>query len=278
MGRVARTTKVKNHSKAVFIFFFLLTHVQNFLLRKIPPVGRVAKSMFSFLPQPEFSIENATGSFAVIPFNDTMTISADYFESAFKDWPGKPASKRMFLDIGANIGRYTIIASKKYGYQCVVAIEANPVTYGFLKKNIALNGIGDKAVAVQVAVGDREGTVTIQSESHHLGGGNVAHTDAGIRGSAPSSMDIHSEVKLTKVDTLFSQHNLDARQVDFIKIDVEGMEYEVLEGMSGVLAGMPKGSHIMIEISSDKPVLDVLSGHGFVSIEHKTADNLFVKK
>ena len=65
-----------------------------------------------------------------------MTISpSDYFEEELKEWPRKNKSRRIFfIDIGANIGKYTLIASNIFKYSNILSIEANPVTAELLRK------------------------------------------------------------------------------------------------------------------------------------------------
>lgn len=268
----ARATEVKNHSKATFLFYFYLTRGMSFLLRRARPMGEVVKRVFMLLPHPDFIIKNSIGMWSVIPFNDTMTISAPYFESAFAEWPGRSASRRTFIDIGANIGRYTLLAANRHRYAHILSIEANPFTYSILKKNISLNTIEDKVTAENLAAGNREGNVSIQFDTHHLGGGNV------LRSESKEIMEKKTDIKMTTIDALVAKHHLDPRDVDFIKIDVEGMEVEVLEGMRGLLSGMPAGSHLMVEISNESRVLGLLSPLGFERIESTGDDNLFVKR
>ncbi len=275
ISATARTTEVKNHSKATFLLYFYLTRGMSFLLRRARPVGEVVKKVFMHLPHPEFVIKNSIGIWSVVPFNDTMTISAPYFESAFAEWPSRSASRRTFIDIGANIGRYTLLAANRHRYARILSIEANPFTFSILKKNISLNAIEDKVTAENVAAGNREGNVSIQFDTHHLGGGNVLRPDSTT--SRPV-MDTKTDIHMMTIDALVAMHHLDPREVDFVKIDVEGMEVEVLEGMRGLLSGMSVGSHLMVEISDESRVLNLLSPLGFERIESTGDDNLFIKR
>ncbi len=270
--RTAYATKIENRSKITFFFFFFLTRIMNFSLRRFPHFGKFLKKTFSHLPKVEFIIKNSLGRWAVFPFDDTMTISSEYFEEELKDWPSKVVNRRIFLDIGANIGRYTLLAANNFNYSKVMSIEANPITSSILKKNINLNNLGSRVVVEQTAVSNKDGEVTIQYDSHHLGGGNIV--DYHIH---PENMDNKIQVPLTTVDSLISKNNLNPQEVDFVKIDVEGMEVEVLEGMSSVLDGMPEKSAIMIEISNESKVMEILTKYGFKRVESISNDNLFLK-
>ena len=270
---VAWQTKVENKSKPVFLCFFFLTRSMSFCLRNFPTLGKILKGIFSHLPQPEFIIKNSLGRWSVLPFNDSLTISSDYFEEELKDWPGRATNRRIFIDIGANIGRYTVIAANNFNYSHILSIEANPVTFKILKKNIFLNGIEGRVTAKQTAAGNREGKVMIQSDSDHLGGANIVNQQTG-----PATMENQALVNITTVDRIFLQERLNAKEVDFVKIDVEGMECEVLEGMTSVLLNMTEGSGLMVEVSNESRVLDFLAKYGFERIESISNDSLFIKQ
>ncbi|HRH26105.1 MAG TPA: FkbM family methyltransferase [Candidatus Paceibacterota bacterium] len=274
ISAVANKTTVQNHNKLLFLTFFFLTKVFSFCLRKIPTLGRQLRRIRSWLPAPEFIIQNSIGTWSVRPFNDSMTISAEYFESHLASWPGKPAYKRVCIDIGANIGKYTLMAASQYGYKKILSIEANPVTFQILFKNIALNSLVQKVTAINIAAGETEGTVTIQADSHHLGGGNIVdyHVNDAV-------MDTRHVVPVFRIDTLLSKQNVPTTEVDFIKIDVEGAEGEVLKGMTSTLKDMPIGSYIMIEMSrNEEAVSRVFTSNGFIKVESHSHDTLFVKQ
>lgn len=271
---VARTTEILQGNRLIFFFFFFLTHCMNFALRKIRPIGFLLKKVFNYLPRNEFIIKNSQGIWAVFPFNDGMTISADYFEEELREWPGKTSQRRIFIDIGANIGKYTLIAFNIFKYSNVLSIEANPVTADLLRRNINLNNLEQKTLVTQVAVGNLEGEVIIQSDRHHLGGGNVVSLD----NVSDVTMDVSSRVRLCTVDSIIEKNNINPSEVDFIKIDIEGMEKNALEGMMVTLLSMPKDSAMMVEISqNEQQVIDILSSYGFKLREKILNDHLFMK-
>lgn len=273
--RSVRSTEVEEGGKARFLATFFLTKCMNFSLRRIPSLGNaIRKSLFAF-PRREFIIRNSIGRWSVLPFDDTSTISSEYFEEDLIPWLHKAEQRRAFVDIGANIGRYSVIAGKSLRYSRILAVEANPVTFEILKKNIALNDLGDKVRAEHVAVGEKEGEIFIQANSYHLGGGNVIGED-----SSAGEMENKYKVRMVTVDSLIAAQGLDVAQIDFIKMDVEGMEAKVLDGMTNTLSGMSAGSLMMIEISDreDDRTKKSLFDHGFDLLESKANDFLFRKR
>jgi len=133
------------------------------------------------------------------------------------------------LDIGANIGTHTVSLSKFCtGWGKVIAYEAQPRVFYALAGNIALNNCFN-AEAHNVAVGDKD-TEAIR----------VPYVDYTIPTSF-ASLELrktdHQEAQGQKPDytkgTVVEVVNIDMEmhdRLDLMKIDVEGMEYDVIEG------------------------------------------------
>jgi len=122
------------------------------------------------------------------------------------------------LDVGANVGLTTLVASRAVGDSGkVYAFEPHPAVFAYLEDNLALNGAGN-VVAENVALGDRDGTVCIsdmRSDDHNF----IERSGAGLE--VP-------ERRLDRLDTGESR-------VALLKIDVEGYERFVLEGAAQTL-------------------------------------------
>lgn len=139
----------------------------------------------------------------------------------------------VFVDIGAHIGGYTIriaIAVREDGK--VLAIEADPVNYEFLKKNILLNNIKN-VIAIRCAAYNSRGQVRFNFGYSSWHGSVYGKGEFG-----------YTYVEAFPVDELLAYYEL---APDWIKIDVEGAEYEVLEGLKGTL--MKISPKLVIEVS-----------------------------
>lgn len=124
----------------------------------------------------------------------------------------------VFLDIGANIGLMSVIASKIVGERGkVCAVEANPNTVTILQANIELNHCKNVEL-IPVALSDEQGTaVLFENWEVNRGGASLisqSNEQAGI------------EVKMERLDDLFNEDD----RVDLVKIDVEGFEPQVIRG------------------------------------------------
>ena len=118
----------------------------------------------------------------------------------------------VFIDVGANIGYYSLLAGKTA--KKVYAIEPEELNFSILKKNTQSNGLKNIEL-IKAAAGRRQGKVTIKRSKINPG----AHKVAVGRG----------EIKMIKLDEMIKE------KVDVIKIDVEGMEAEVIKGAKNLI-------------------------------------------
>jgi FkbM family methyltransferase len=131
------------------------------------------------------------------------------------------------FDIGAHIGLFSVIASEIAGNSGkVFAFEPSPSTTGFLKKTIAINKKEALIFPVQQAMSKEIGKLTFFVSDNKVDNSNslVSYED----GRKLSGI----EVDVNTIDDFAAAKKLTA--VDFIKIDVEGAEYDTLRGGTNV--------------------------------------------
>lgn len=132
------------------------------------------------------------------------------------------------VDVGANVGYYTLLAARGVGPTGkVYAFEPEPRTFGLLKKNVRVNGLSWVTLCNK-AVWKSSGKARLFT-THHMGvcGGHSMIGD-------PSECDVRPVVT---VDTITLDEFLeDERKVDLIKIDAEGAEPFIIEGMERMIA------------------------------------------
>jgi FkbM family methyltransferase len=167
-----------------------------------------------------------------------------YWEPSLTDFIAKAlVPGDIFIDIGANVGYYTLLGSKLVGDTGkIYAFEASPRIAEQLKRNISLNSLTNIHIS-RVAVSNRSGSVLIWSGPSGNAGrstimGNVAEVG---RHSPESEIDCEPLLNLVTESDLFSAR--------LIKIDVEGAERLVIEGISPVLDRFSARTEWIIEIA-----------------------------
>ena len=138
------------------------------------------------------------------------------------------------LDIGANVGLYSLLAERLVGSAGRVwAIEPAEDSYGRLLKNLALNGAGG-VTAVKVALSAKnDHFATLLREEGFLDGERYLLPEGA---KAIHAADTERVPTLT-LDVFCQRQGIG--QVDFIKMDIEGGEYEVLQGAGAILTANP---------------------------------------
>ncbi len=129
-----------------------------------------------------------------------------------------------FYDVGANTGYYGIIAGRLFNKSTVYSFEPVKSHLKVLKENISINEIGDNVKIYDFALGDENSETKI----HLAGSGST------INASFSDAENSETEnIKLKRLDDLIHSDNL--KTPDFIKIDTEGYELEVLKGANTTL-------------------------------------------
>jgi FkbM family methyltransferase len=122
----------------------------------------------------------------------------------------------VFLDIGANIGYYSLIAAA-FGIDRILAVEPNPYVYQRLLFNIDANNLQDRVTAIAVALGRSTEDVHLAIAPGDMGGSRIGN--ARFPGEAV-------QVPMKPLISLIQEQAV--AQIDALKIDVEGMEDEIL--------------------------------------------------
>ena len=157
---------------------------------------------------------------------------SSYEQDNFEFLKEKCKPNDVIIDIGAHIGLFSCIAAKCIGPTGkVYSFEPTPVTYEVLNKTIKINKLENIIEPYDEAVGIKEGkTVFYISE---LAGDNanslVNYVDS--RGALKGI-----DVKVTSVDNFVNKRKIG--KVNFIKVDVEGAEYDTIRGAENTLKNL----------------------------------------
>src|SRR5215211_3000966 len=177
-----------------------------------------------------------------------------------------PKEGDIVIDVGAHIGPYTLKASKRVGLNGkVIAIEADPGNFDILNRNIQLNKLTN-VIALNYAAYSKEDKIRLyllQDESSWTKYNTVMTDRAGNEKK-------FVEVKANTLDYLLQSIGIKHEQVNWIKIDVEGAEFDVLKGAKDILS-KSKDISLLIEIHNlttnnttlYEPIKEFLNSYNF---------------
>lgn len=160
----------------------------------------------------------------------------------------------LFVDIGANVGSYTILACVAKGARGI-CFEPVPTTYQRLLDNIRLNDVSSHVKAFNIGLSDKEGELTFTASENSMN-----HVAA----------DSERATDVVKVKVLSLDKILDGESPSMLKIDVEGFETPVIRGAHETLNNKSLHSVIM-ELNgsgsrygfSENTILNTMKDYGF---------------
>lgn len=178
------------------------------------------------------------------------------------------------IDVGANVGTHTLLAAALVGPSGRVhAIEASPSVFRRLEANIARNRAGN-VVAYNLAAVDMAQQITVFLHAdHNLGRSTIVPTLAEAdHSSAEATIPGLPLGDIVGGDVL--------ARARLIKIDVEGAEWVVLQGLLRDIALLPPAAEIVVEVNVEqlradgrtlRELLATFGAHGFVGLRvHNT--------
>jgi FkbM family methyltransferase len=185
----------------------------------------------------------------------------------------------VFLDIGANVGIYTLTALTSPGFNGrILAFEPNPVTRERLQTNLAANNCNHDDARVQVmpiGIADSHSQFTLQLDGHNLGASSISqHNRSRLAEGQGTQVVIDCKPLL---DVLETQN---VRHIDVIKIDIEGAEDKA---MAPYLAQAPDellARLVIIENSQhlwQQDVFELLKQRGYQRILHNRMNSAFYR-
>ena len=176
---------------------------------------------------------------------------------------------QVVYDIGAYEGLLTLFFASRAAK--VVAFEPNPTTLKRLRRNLELNDFTNVLV-VPMGVGAKAATLELTYDSLMTGGASADPSiSAALRTVAPHTQTVL--IPVDRLDTLLRTLSLPAPHL--VKVDVEGMELEVLQGATGLLHHHRPALYIELHGSSPEEkqsrayaLREFLAAQGYSSIYH----------
>ncbi|RJP59817.1 MAG: FkbM family methyltransferase [Candidatus Auribacter fodinae] len=222
--------------RALLIPFAFLSKLSSMHIHGKKTKGIPPKQVIGHEHDPELKKLNSAGVITV-KHGHTMVLDMKDSLDLLRNKMYKPAADRfvksiikqgdVILDIGANIGYYTLLFAKLVGKKGkVYAFEPDPYNFSILSHNIRLNGYTN-VVLLNKAVSDENGKISLYLSEDNFGDHRISNTEGRT----------HSvEVEAIRIDDFIKQQNGAGAGVNFIKMDIQGAEGKAIAGMRELLS------------------------------------------
>jgi len=160
-----------------------------------------------------------------------------------------------FVDVGANIGSYTILASAHVGAK-VISIEPVPSTFLNLRMNICINQMDKNVETYNIAIGSKTGMINFTSSFDTT---NHVATEEDLKDNAAGII----KVPIKTLDEIINDFQIPI----LLKIDTEGFETEVIAGASRLLSKNTLKA-IIIELNDKYKINEMLTKFGFKAFQY----------
>lgn len=185
-----------------------------------------------------------------------------------------------FWDVGANIGLYSVIIAKTYPACKVFSFEPEIESFNRLNENIKLNTLNN-ITPLNYALGDKEEKVQLTKAPHYSNGNHSILNPGKIETGST-----YQDINVNRGEDIVSKENIMVPGV--VKIDVEGFEFNVLQGLGNILLS-PECSGIICEVhfsileangKADEPekIINFLKDRDFVNVKWLDHSHFFASK
>lgn len=220
-----------------------------------PTWGRIASCLFG--TSLKLTVDSYGNLMYIRPgqINDLLALFGRLEERPIYEIIASLRTGDCFVDVGAYIGQYTLLASSQVGVQgFVLAIEPDNNNFQLLKRNVKLNAC-KRVRLLNVALGSEDCTaaqlVMVDADK------SISTLDPQLSARFYSSalQRKTQKVKIRTLDSILAE--LQLNHINLLKLDVEGWELEVLKGASEILK-LKKINYIVCEVHGQDKLSDLV--------------------
>ncbi|EAK5278028.1 FkbM family methyltransferase [Campylobacter jejuni] len=240
--------------------------ISNFFSNKDKHYGKTYRDVKMFLPMV------GTDAIQTLIFQNLNFFSLKELEK-LDVWLLKfirtPFEKRVAFDVGANIGNHSIYWSTNNCFSKIYSFEPIRETYDILTKNIQINNLENKIIPYNLGIGEKESYAKIKVYSlNNIGANQIEVLENNFE---------QSNIKIISLDEFGNKNAIS--NIDFIKIDVEGFEKQVLLGSKELIKRFKPLMLVEIFPEHFDVINEIMTSYGYVIVDKiGHADFLFIHR
>ncbi|PSO83532.1 MAG: hypothetical protein BRC41_11990 [Cyanobacteria bacterium QH_9_48_43] len=228
-------------NKIILIIILNLGNIYRFYNRFFKTVARFDKLIrFRILKKGPYKVQDFLMFIEPeAPMYNELVIGNGYHEKCTTNLINNYLKDGMtFIDVGANIGYFTLVAARKVEKNGrVFSFEPELENFDLLSKNVELNRLNNITFE-NIALSNLEGEIVLNKDPNSKGRHSICISREGW---------VPIRCKAMRLDAYFKKTQIHIKQIDFIKIDAEGAELAILKGMENLID--PKKTLILLEFS-----------------------------
>lgn len=198
--------------------------------------------------------------------DSALWFTPSHYDRVEREFVLHGVSSGVFLDVGANVGFWSLFLAHHFRSSKILAVEANPRTLAILQTNISLNGF-DNISAIGCGVGKEAGKFPLYLNSTGNRGGDTL--SEAVRGG--ESID----VPVQRLSDILLRKSID--KVEFMKIDIEGMESDVFNDLRENLPESAWPRVICVETVFCPDLPSTLAAMGYVKRASGRENGIYVR-
>lgn len=153
---------------------------------------------------------------------DNVTLKKEWLDLLIEEF-ASPENSKSFVDVGANVGQTLLRLKTTYPESDYIGFEPNPTCTSYVQKLIKINGFKNCSI-LNSGLSTELGIMQLEKDSDTDSRASV------VSNFRPNYFSKSENVLVIKYESFFLEKN-----VNFIKVDVEGAEYEVIKGMENAI-------------------------------------------
>lgn len=211
-------------------------------------------------------IHNEDGTFVCRKGTMDLWLLRDDYEKELKPYFNN--INGIFIDVGAHAGKYAIRVARKFADETgkVIAVEPEKLNFNALKENARRNSVENKIIFVNKACSSKRGDAKLYLDPFLGGSASLLKNE---------KRNKFEDVSLDTLDRVVRESKVELKNIELIKIDVDGGELEVLKGCKQILrSAKPKIVFEALDSSAFEKCCAFLKGFDY-EVKKITKENCF---